>query len=1239
MKNFLKIFMTVVAGMMAFSCVTDTTDDLGVNLGKGQKTVISVSLEESRTYLGALADNKYPMYWSAGDKISVNGVESEAAVIKTDNAAVASFVVNGLGEPDHYFVTYPAVANAESKWQVKFATEQAHTEGTFDNNVSTMYGYSEDNMNVQMNHLTGVLKIGIKGTATLVKAQISTVSAPIAGTFDFAFEKDAEGNVLLDEEGNRVPKLTPTADATNVITYIFGDESDGGFPLSEDTPLYIHATVPAGEYNYLHVTLFDDAEQVMVANVKADDTKPLNAGVVREFYSLVDGEKTEQFIHFTPNTTDYYIADYANLVEYKNQHAKTKNALMVANVTVPEDGGDWESIDEFAGTFNGNGYEIKGLKAPLFKNTTTTAVIKNVKLSDVEIVSEDAAVIGALVCHFKGTELSNCTTSGSVSVDLSNATTYCAVGGIAGIVGPLTAAGATSSGLIANLSGLVNNINVTVTGDNSANTSTYTYIGSGIGIANLLAAKNLTNNGNVTVSNEFKTGTAYNHFGGIFGHFRAAGGAIVGDFTNTGNVTVGGTYTGINQFRVGGCAGIFGYGTADTILNVVRNSGTVTISEGISVPAVSESKYMFYCGGISGVCAIVNSDESKTINTGSVVIKGGTFDRYVNVAGGHAYCDKAITHIINEGSVTIEGGTFNANTRLAGCLGVHDKAVSNHTNNGTITVKGGTFNAIAYIGGSIAYGANTITNLYNNKEITLSGGTFNGIAYIGGSVAYGTNTITNLYNNKEITLSGGTFNENLFIGGCLAWMNSKKTLEHYTNTGSISVDGITTTQHLFVGGCMGSYNNSTNTGGSGRNFLNQGSINIGENTDIGGQLVCGGCLARLNLDQSGTLKVLENDAPITVKADITGELSVGGVVGYVNADNNSEDLTNTAKGVITIELNEDLTVLKDKAFRVGGVGAHIQDGTVRLTNNANIYIKGNLSREGFRVGGIIGDINYYYRTNLTNNGDIEISAKSNGNWAVGGIEGGSGSKVKTCYINTGDIKFTETSEVTGYARIGGIASNTTYEPVAFAKNSDGKSSYNSGNITFSGTIKKRADVEDDTNVYYLALGGLIGDQTQILSFSEEGDNILNSGNVVFDGVAIDIPNIYIGGAFANNTGDLSALKGRVNLIDNKVECTGSVTNGSVYVGGVAGVTTTAIKGAYIFSTVNAANHSNVGMLTGSAYNADLTFTDCHIGGSILKGDMAAAKTLSGSNYYDYIYGSGNSEANASGCTYWDGKEE
>ena len=136
MKNLLKIFMTVVAGMMAFSCVTDTTDDLTASVGKGQKTVISVSLEKSRTQLGGYNEDakKYPMYWSAGDKISVNGVESEEAVISEANAAVASFALNGVEKP--FCIAYPAAPQG----QVLFAENQTHTAGTFGDGVSTMYG-------------------------------------------------------------------------------------------------------------------------------------------------------------------------------------------------------------------------------------------------------------------------------------------------------------------------------------------------------------------------------------------------------------------------------------------------------------------------------------------------------------------------------------------------------------------------------------------------------------------------------------------------------------------------------------------------------------------------------------------------------------------------------------------------------------------------------------------------------------------------------------------------------------------------------------------------------------------------------------------------------------------------------------------------------------------------------------------------------------------------------------------
>ena len=88
MKNLTKIFMAVVAGMFAFSCVTDTTEDLGVELGneaagKGE-TLITLSMTKARTHIDKEVDGKYPMYWSESDQISVNGVTSTAIAISIE---------------------------------------------------------------------------------------------------------------------------------------------------------------------------------------------------------------------------------------------------------------------------------------------------------------------------------------------------------------------------------------------------------------------------------------------------------------------------------------------------------------------------------------------------------------------------------------------------------------------------------------------------------------------------------------------------------------------------------------------------------------------------------------------------------------------------------------------------------------------------------------------------------------------------------------------------------------------------------------------------------------------------------------------------------------------------------------------------------------------------------------------------------------------------------------------------
>ena len=65
----MRIFVATVA-LFAVSCVTDTTEDVGVGLTNGgAQTTIAISLEESRTQLGEKAGDLYPLYWSEGDQI------------------------------------------------------------------------------------------------------------------------------------------------------------------------------------------------------------------------------------------------------------------------------------------------------------------------------------------------------------------------------------------------------------------------------------------------------------------------------------------------------------------------------------------------------------------------------------------------------------------------------------------------------------------------------------------------------------------------------------------------------------------------------------------------------------------------------------------------------------------------------------------------------------------------------------------------------------------------------------------------------------------------------------------------------------------------------------------------------------------------------------------------------------------------------------------------------------------
>ena len=199
MKNFTKLLMAVVL-LATYSCVQDSTEDLapvvsGSANGSGEVKTLQVALPNpTRTELGEKVDGKYPVFWSEGDVLAVNGLPTTNIAINEGNKSVAVFDLP-LGSTIPYHIVYPypgedvAVNSGSGMYPVVFMANQQHTEGTFAKGAAPMYSWSDGFSDIQMHHLSTVLRFAIKAKAgesiSLKYVSVSTLEAePIAGVFD-----------------------------------------------------------------------------------------------------------------------------------------------------------------------------------------------------------------------------------------------------------------------------------------------------------------------------------------------------------------------------------------------------------------------------------------------------------------------------------------------------------------------------------------------------------------------------------------------------------------------------------------------------------------------------------------------------------------------------------------------------------------------------------------------------------------------------------------------------------------------------------------------------------------------------------------------------------------------------------------------------------------------------------------------------------------------------------------------
>ncbi len=1193
MKNLTKIFMTVVAGMFAFSCVTDTTNDINPELGLGDvkgETTLTFSLEGSRTQLGEKVGDLYKLFWSEGDKIAVNGQPSITISIEEDNPAAATFTFDEPGVTRPYCVVYPAPeamaitegeandggtgesepATPTTVCPVTFLATQSWVDGTFCEGAAPMYGYgeaaAEDEATepIQLQHLAGVLRIAPKGNVTLTSLTVKSEKGAIAGPFMV----DCTTGALTAQEG-----------ASAIVTVDFG----AGLTLNAETATPIYVAVPAGSYGTFLVTLHTATDKMTVKF--NSDVKPIAVGKVREFTEF----------DYVPNTLDtdngeFLIESKEDLIEFA-RIASTFYPRATAKVTATEPidmtGYDWKPIEGFGPyTFDGGEVEIKGLNAPLFAETYAT--IKNVRLTDVALEGDDVKKYGAIAYSIANGALINCSATGTMTYNLVTPS-LARVGGLVGMLDHCEFTNCT------------NNVNITVNGTIENSEDSLLHLGGMAGWMQNPQCKieETTNYGTITVTGKVDR----TNIGGFLGYCDAA--AEIDKCYNRGEMVLAAEVLG-NAFSIfTGFIGSLdaGFDTENPTCKITNceNHGDVTFGtkggdEGVA-PTAGKSVYYTHIGGFLGYTRDIEDnyfalEMTSCKNYGNVSMNMLEATNYVKASGliSQLAADLTMDSCSNHGEIGVYKGANN---------GCHIGSLIAH-----IATPSASSEAFTTISNTTNEGA-VYTGAIEHDYIYYSGGLI-------GYVQYTNLTMTGVHNNGTVEFNHTSKTENLYQGGFIGYINSSTrslSLDDCSNTKSVTFNTKTTSGgNAYIGGIIG-YNGSKENKKFNK-VKNSGAISF---TGVAGRIPFGGLIGATA--NGVTLTNCSNEGNLTYEdKDETRNANyfwLGGLVGVCySASATGADIAATQTITATTCSNSGTLTIKNSTFNTDMILGGI--------------VAGSIWRDGNKY------MSNYIFTDCTNSGDLvakEAMAGSHNH--VGGILGSGYSNTALQVtikkpVVSGDITFTH---ATGGKPlyIGGVVAGLQ-GTANIGKNDSGVAGSVSGSIT--------VDVNAAGNLSII--GGVVGssvttatiadvnvlsvDDNKIdVKFNSSGVNTYVGGLVGYIGTAVTFNNLtnarpvnatitsmtanapYIGGVFARNSVAVTATNcsnsGAVTL--NVGTC-----STAAYVGGITGfieasstLTNCSNSGAVTFNPTTITSTLNIGGLIGYT-NAINTVNSCYNEGSI-----------------------------------------
>ena len=1178
MKKFYTFLSIVALAALTVGCAKeiDTAKDELVSedalVQPGEETTVTVVLNvpespDTKTTLGAKDGSSYPVLWSAGDVITLNGTAASEFTPASGNAsATAKFKVTGLAAP--YNFLYNGVAGQGN--QVTFPANQAYVANGFDPAAMPMYA-SVNNLgsNITFSHVASLLKFSITGEKKIDSVTLTAVDG--AQSLSGAFTIGATGGILNGS-------LTP-ASGGGAINYNFGSH----IQLSE-TPFVFYVAVPAGTYaGGIALEIVDNDSGHMNVAVLDGSSNTLAPGKVVEFDNVTYIPAKENNLKQIWNATTFQ--EFVTAVAGGNKTLNARLTPSAESIDLSSIASSFESIEDYKGTFDGNGKTLNGLTKPMFDDLK--GVVKNLTLnSTISITASDNLSWGIFANTITPSlevddvpGLQNCTAEGSITWNPS-----AALGGnsqLGGLVGN------NKGGTV---TGCTNNANVTFANNNVTN-GNQPSIGGVVGrtqkggdLKTQGDINNCTNNGAVTCAAQFAENI---YIGGVLG-YQVDKAETMSGCVNHGLVKVASTASTGGALQLGGVIGM-GKGSIESCTNA--SDGVVTSEAGFT-----SSSYINQGGVVGRLNRESDSysglSNAGTINVGAITTSTST-GVYVGGVVGRCNEGASLSDLTNSGSINASLEEPGYTTFIGGIVSRITKSLSNcNSTGGTINYTGTSAASALYIGGVVGY-TNTasvaITSCTSAMTINVggafspTGGNFYSTGGIIGNVANASASVSDCLNTGNITVSQDlTSNGYTYLGGVAG--RTQGSISNSSNGGTVTFSGRNSAQNPWIGGIVGDTPDDIDISISGKyssaSATNYGNVVVNTSIQSNKYLYVGGVVGRLRCAVSSAT----NAGQINVPQLTCTSLYAGGIAGSGTTGNASiTSCQNLADGDFNIS-----GLTSNQQSYIGGLAGHMENSACSIsgTNSGDIVLtSGSNAARSLFVGGIAGrchcPISY-----CTNNGAVSNAAQMTGGsdyyMQIGGIVGynNNDSPISNC-INNGDV--TNTANSGSYLFVGGITSE-----------SDGAISdcTNTGAVSNSGNAGAGK---------WISIGGIVGSNSDAITSSHNEGAVSNSG--------VPDEDINIGGVAGLNNGQTLTSCYNTGSVVNSGD---SKTGYNISVGGLVGWSSA--NSVYV-TCYNEGSVEN----SGNGSNTDATAPGARVAGLIAS--ASGANTISGdADNYNYNNG-------------------